>query len=1068
MLVMLLRPKNLILAVLALILANTWQTHAASFTVSAVGKMNPNPYGIATTDAATNSLPGGLTLSAFQALEQGDNGAFARDNGGVLDAQQVWQGGSWPANAAGNTNGATMGDTFNHPITVTYGATQANTMQFWRDIGATNNSVGIDSNVNNGTNVISGGGQNPSGGGSGSFNFSTGIFNDSSDTGGTGAGNAGGAYIGEQGTAVCGFVFNGPGGAPAAPVSNLTAWGITQVPRGSARSYEIKATFSDSSFFDTGLVSYTANAATFVGIQAPAGLTITRIDILDPNNTGFTRWDDMAFITSAPSDTDGWKLTGAASWNSTNSWATGIVPNAVGASASFRGALTGSGNIPLDGTKTVGQVVFVNSAAAYTITQGSGGSLIMDNTGGAGTAAISVSAGNHTISAPVVLSNANTQLFSEVGTSLTVSGNVSDTGANSGITKVGAGTTLLSGTNTYGGTTTVNLGTLDVTKPAALPGYNAPGKIIVNAGGALAVSVGGAGQWTSADADALIANATFAVHQAITPARLGFDTTGGDFAYASNIGGNEGIDKIGNNTLTLSGANTYTGPTRILGGTLVVSSIANNLGIPITTAGDSYSGVISMGSGTNGATFKYTGTGESVVRIIDMTGTTGGATLDQSGTGNLVFTTTSGFAGGSTLATSRASVTASGAGDKTLTLQGSTSGTGEIDGVIVDHQTTANAFSPAARTSIVKQGTGAWTLAGTNTYTGPTSINGGVLAITSDAALNNGVGGISFGGGTLQFNNYFSASLPAVSFTNVPNLKLGASTGPTSYLATAISGSSSLTYVGPGSLQLAAASNYTGPTMINSGKLVLATSHAIDTTSRVVLAGATLASNSGDQTFATAPLQVSASSTLDLGGFGTMHFADSSNTGTNPWAASAAGSLLRINGWVNGSTHLLFDGAGLAPGVPNQIHFTGYRGTSQLTVFDATTKELSPATPLIPLVRGDLNANGSYDSGDLDKMLVALTNPAGYSASFATFPNSGGTPLASYEFPDVVDVNQDGVIDNLDIQAEIYTITYNSLPPPPSPGSPLTSVPEPTSCLLLAIGALGLGLGRKYRSIAFR
>ena len=235
---------------------------------------------------------------------------------------------------------------------------------------------------------------------------------------------------------------------------------------------------------------------------------------------------------------------------------------------------------------------------------------------------------------------------------------------------------------------------------------------MVNAGGTLAVSVGGTGQWAAADVDSLLTNATFAVQQTITPSRLGFNTTGGNFNYATNVAGNQGIDKIGSNTLVLSGTNTYLGPTRILAGTVSASSLN---GFPNTLAGSSlgnpvnaFSAIIRVGDGTNGGTLLYTGTGETTNRIIDMTGTTGGATIDQSGTGALVF----GTSGGITLATSHASVTAGGNGNKTLTLQGSTSGTGEIQGVILDDQTTANPFNPAAITSLVKNGTGTWTLSG--------------------------------------------------------------------------------------------------------------------------------------------------------------------------------------------------------------------------------------------------------------------------------------------------------------------------------------------------------------------
>ena len=57
---------------------------------------------------------------------------------------------------------------------------------------------------------------------------------------------------------------------------------------------------------------------------------------------------------------------------------------------------------------------------------------------------------------------------------------------------------------------------------------------------------------------------------------------------------------------------------------------------------------------------------------------------------------------------------------KTLTLQGSTAGTGEFGGAIVDN-------SVGNTTAVTKAGTGTWTLSGANTYTGGTTVNAGTL-----------------------------------------------------------------------------------------------------------------------------------------------------------------------------------------------------------------------------------------------------------------------------------------------------------------------------------------------------
>jgi fibronectin-binding autotransporter adhesin len=131
---------------------------------------------------------------------------------------------------------------------------------------------------------------------------------------------------------------------------------------------------------------------------------------------------------------------------------------------------------------------------------------------------------------------------------------------------------------------------------------------------------------------------------------------------------------------------------------------------------------------------------------------------------------------------------------------------------------------------------GSLTLSGSNTYAGNTTVDGGTLIIGALGTLGSGVnvnlnGGslgissdsvvsgktLNFNGGALQFENYNSS---AISFANVPNLMLGAATGIASAFAGQLTGSGSLTYVGPGTLNLTNTSNtYTGGTFINNGVL---------------------------------------------------------------------------------------------------------------------------------------------------------------------------------------------------------------------------------------------------------
>ncbi len=189
----------------------------------------------------------------------------------------------------------------------------------------------------------------------------------------------------------------------------------------------------------------------------------------------------------------------------------------------------------------------------------------------------------------------------------------------------------------------------------------------------------------------------------------------------SESGGSRTLAKGGTSNLIVTGANTFTGGVQVLAGTLTVPAI-NNTGItgPLGTGG-----TISLGVAGSGGALNYTGTGETTDRVINLSGTTGGATITQSGaSGNLVFT---------------ANPTVTGVGTKTLTFNGSTAGTGEFTGQIIDN-------SGADLTLVAKGGTGTWTLSGNNIYTGGTNVTGGVLILGNANALGSVITGTTQSG----------------------------------------------------------------------------------------------------------------------------------------------------------------------------------------------------------------------------------------------------------------------------------------------------------------------------------
>jgi autotransporter-associated beta strand protein len=190
------------------------------------------------------------------------------------------------------------------------------------------------------------------------------------------------------------------------------------------------------------------------------------------------------------------------------------------------------------------------------------------------------------------------------------------------------------------------------------------------------------------------------------------------------------LSKVGNNKTTLTGTNTFRGPVWVKAGSVGIPAInsvgtgTSPLGSPLTAA----QGAIKLGQAGNTGTLIYTGTNAITDRAIELAGTTGGATFDQSGTNALV------LAGGMTI---------SGTGNKTLTLQGSTLGTGEFAGSITNGNGSVIALT--------KNGTGTWTLSGTNNFTGAVTVNGGNLVLSTTSS--NSMGGTTVKGtGVLTVN----------------------------------------------------------------------------------------------------------------------------------------------------------------------------------------------------------------------------------------------------------------------------------------------------------------------------
>ncbi|NBW95671.1 MAG: hypothetical protein EBR28_02810, partial [Planctomycetia bacterium] len=145
---------------------------------------------------------------------------------------------------------------------------------------------------------------------------------------------------------------------------------------------------------------------------------------------------------------------------------------------------------------------------------------------------------------------------------------------------------------------------------------------------------------------------------------------------------------------------------------------------------------------------------------------------------------------------------------------------------------------------------GTLTLSGSNSYSGPTTLAGGVLALASASALPSS-GTVAFTGGALQYSGSYSTDLSsriagssgAVSIdTNGQNISFA-----TGLAASNVGG---LTKSGNGTLTLSASNGFAGPVTLAGGTLALANASALP--------------SSGNVSFTGGALQYSASYTADL------------------------------------------------------------------------------------------------------------------------------------------------------------------------------------------------------------
>ena len=255
--------------------------------------------------------------------------------------------------------------------------------------------------------------------------------------------------------------------------------------------------------------------------------------------------------------------------------------------------------------------------------------------------------------------------------------------------------------------------------------------------------------------------------------------------------------------MTLTGSDTFTGPTTISAGTLQVGNggAGEFLGSQTVSIASNSALVFSHSDATT-----YAGA------------ISGAGNLVQMGAGgNLVLTGSNAYTGNTFVSSGTLQVGNGTSGE--FLASPTISNSGALVFNHADLLTYSGAISGPG--SLTKMGTGILTLAGVNTYTGSTTLAAGELSVSSTANLPT-ASPIVFSGGFLQVTGTAMTSMAGYGSVNWSSFNGGfdiANAANTFTLSSPISGGGSLGNLGPGTLVVTASNGYTGGTTIGAGIL---------------------------------------------------------------------------------------------------------------------------------------------------------------------------------------------------------------------------------------------------------
>ncbi|MCA9229189.1 MAG: autotransporter-associated beta strand repeat-containing protein [Planctomycetales bacterium] len=505
----------------------------------------------------------------------------------------------------------------------------------------------------------------------------------------------------------------------------------------------------------------------------------------------------------------------------------------------YSGTISGSGSVSKLGAGTL--ILTGNSSSTGTKFVNSG-TLQIGNGGTTGSIL-----GNIVNDAAVVFNR---------GSALTYSGDISGLGA---LSKLGAGTLTLTGSNSYSGTTTINGGTLQIGSGGSAGSIagnvvNNTGLIfnrsndltysgVISGGGPL-TKLGG-GTLTLTGNNTLVGTKTISggvlqigdggvsgsiAGNLINDSNVSFNRSD-SLLYTGVITGVGSLTKLGAGTLTLTGNNSYSGGTSLSDGTLSISA-DNHLGSPLGSLTALGGGLRVTSSHATSRDFVLS-SGLSIDIPASVTYTANGlfmgtSLLTKTGAGTLI------LKGANTDVSDKsidAGVLQVGDGGTTGTLTGNTLNNATLAFNRADDIAYGGDISGTG--NLVKQGAGKLTLTGSNTYSGDTSIEAGVMAVSADANLGSG-GQVTISGSTLLVSATHTTSRD-FQLQDVATIEV--ESGQSYTVDGTLSSTGNLVKNGDGELVLSGLNTYSGGTTVSGGTLSLDSTNSLGSGPLNILAG---------------------------------------------------------------------------------------------------------------------------------------------------------------------------------------------------------------------------------------